>query len=397
MITNTGKDILSRYLVGHTSSYASHIAVGCGPKPLNFLEDPSDYASEYVNKNCLDFEMFRVPITSRGFVSENDKSYVVFTAELPTQDRYEVSEVGLYSAGSNPSAEFSDSRMLYSFSRQENWEYHSSSAATEIPIINSRLDEPGTNVISISGNPSAFQANSDNVIFSYSDRIARQEIPRFLNNSIFVKGDSAILSFDSSGNLSSDESLSSHIHLTGTSLNLDRNAPTDLLKLAFSIVNNDGDDPTTTTVDESVDPEQIRIMVEFASGETGSIEYAKFDAVLTNGENGVDFSTNRYFTVTKELQELNKTIGFSWDSVTIVKVYCSVLYGTGLEPSGNFWVALDGIRLENVTTVNPLYGLTGYSVIKTDDGSTITKNSNSNNFIEFRFAFDTEIPVTGVS
>jgi len=58
MITNTGKDILSRYLVGHTSSYASHIAVGCGPQPLGFLDDPEDNASQYATKNTLDFEMY---------------------------------------------------------------------------------------------------------------------------------------------------------------------------------------------------------------------------------------------------------------------------------------------------------------------------------------------------
>jgi len=391
MITNTGKDILARYLVGHTSSYASHIAVGCGPRPLDFLDSPSDYSSEYVNKNALDFEMFRVPISSRGFTEENGQSYVVFTAELPTQERYEISELGVYSAGSNPSAGATDSRLLYAFSQEENWEYHSNIAATEIPTVNSRLDEPGTNLITTPGDVGAFQANSDNVLFTYQDRISRLETPRFLNSSIFVRGDSAILSIDGQGNLVSDESISSHVHLTGISLNLDQNAPTDLLKMAFSIVNNEGDSPLTTGTNEALDPEEVRIMVEFASGETGAVESAKFDAVLTNGEDGVDFSSNRYFVVSKQLQELNKTISFSWDAVTIVKVYCSVLFGTGLEPSSNYWVALDGIRIDNVTTINPLYGLTGYSVIKNDDGNTVSKRSNTTNFVEFRFAFDTDI------
>lgn len=398
MITNTGKDILSRYLVGHTSSYASHIAIGCGPKPLGVLDEPSDNATEYVDKNSLDFEMFRVPISSRGFTEEGGNSYVVFTAELPTQERYEISEVGVFSAGSNPSAEFSDSRMLYSFSQAENWEYHSNVAARDIEIITSRLDAPGTNRITAADSllDPAFQANSDNILFTYQDRIDRLETPRFLNSSVFVRGDSAILSFDNQGNLVADESVSSHIHLTGTSFNLDRNAPTDLLKLAFSVVNNEGDNPNTET-NEAVHPEQVRILVEFASGETGAVESAKFDVVLTNGEDGVDFENNRYYVVTKQLQELNKTISFSWDAVTIVKVYCSTLFGTGLESSGNFWVALDGIRLENITTVNPLYGLTGYSVIKNDSGNTVSKAANSTNFVEFRFAFDTDVSAIGES
>ena len=33
MITRNGVEILSKYLAGHTSSYASHIAIGCGARP----------------------------------------------------------------------------------------------------------------------------------------------------------------------------------------------------------------------------------------------------------------------------------------------------------------------------------------------------------------------------
>jgi hypothetical protein len=33
MITNIGKNLLAKYLVGQTPSYASHIAVGCGTNP----------------------------------------------------------------------------------------------------------------------------------------------------------------------------------------------------------------------------------------------------------------------------------------------------------------------------------------------------------------------------
>ena len=34
MITNTGKGILAKYLVGQAPAYASYIALGCGPKPF---------------------------------------------------------------------------------------------------------------------------------------------------------------------------------------------------------------------------------------------------------------------------------------------------------------------------------------------------------------------------
>ena len=55
-------------------------------------------------------------------------------------------------------------------------------------------------------------------------------------------------------------------------------------------------------------------------------------------------------------------------------------------PSSNYYIALDALRLENVATVNPLYGLTGYSVIKTDGAETIIKSPNTSNYIEFRFS-----------
>jgi hypothetical protein len=37
------------------------------------------------------------------------------TAELPTEERYEISEIGIYSAGSNPSAGAYDSKTIFAF------------------------------------------------------------------------------------------------------------------------------------------------------------------------------------------------------------------------------------------------------------------------------------------
>lgn len=391
MITNIGKNILAKYLVGHTNTYASHIAVGSGPKPIGQLDSANNYISEFAQKQTLDFEMFRVPITSRGFVTENDISYVVFTGELPTQERYEITEVGVFSAASNPTAGISDSRMLYSFSDQENWEYHTFDSVTEIPVITQRLDQPGSNIITTPGQAEAFFADSDNATLFYPDRRARYEVPRFLNSSVFLRGDSSFLSINQTGNLVPNEDISSHIHLTGVRLDLDRNAPTDLLKLAFSIVNEQGEDPLAQNGEQVVHPESVRILIDFVSEESGQPEFARFEAVLVDGVDGVDFASNRYFVVTKQLQDLPKSVAFSWSSVRIVKAYASVLFGISQEPSSRFWVALDGLRLENTTSVNPLYGLTGYTVLKTDDEQPVVKRQNSSNFIEFRFGFQTEI------
>jgi hypothetical protein len=141
MITNTGKNILAKYLVGQTPAYASHIAVGCGPKPL----DQDGTLPDFSNKKSLDFEMFRVPIISRGFVDELGVSKVVLTAELPTQERYEITEVGIFSAASNPAAGAFDSKNIYSFTDLESWKY--SSQGTEIPVIYSPLDDRVVNIV----------------------------------------------------------------------------------------------------------------------------------------------------------------------------------------------------------------------------------------------------------
>ena len=59
-------------------------------------------------------------------------------------------------------------------------------------------------------------------------------------------------------------------------------------------------------------------------------------------------------------------------------------------PSDDFYIALDAVRLENKSSGNPLYGLTGYSVIKNVDAYPITKLPNTSNYIEFRFAMDVQ-------
>lgn len=92
MITNTGKDILAKYLIGQAPAYASYIAVGCGATPI-VTDGP---LGDYSGKKELDFEMFRVPIISRGYVNEDGISKIVFTGELPTEERYEITEVGVF-------------------------------------------------------------------------------------------------------------------------------------------------------------------------------------------------------------------------------------------------------------------------------------------------------------
>jgi hypothetical protein len=586
MITNTGKNILAKYLVGQTPAYASYIAVGCGPKPMSKLEfdvvgrgiSPQGFATitvedsefevgmaidvvgvndkmdgthkvtdvitkpnstktyvryvipgyslgevtfleqstpfgvvrpNFKSKTKLDFEMFRVPIISRGYVTEEagttdefgnpEKiSKVVLTAELPSTDRYEISEIGVFSAKSNPLAANIDSRILYSFASNEGWQYHNAETGnvSAITTINGRLDGVAKdNRIKAEtvGSNQVFQSTGSNDIFLDTLRIKRFEQPRFLDNTIFISGidsnisvtpttgklgvlsewqasspisissvalasgvatittasahnraagdlikvtgvdvqgetfdgtfivksvTSTTISYDRTGipNVSSTPTLagsvilarrSSHIHLTNTKTPFEKNSPVDELQFAFSVVNADGVPISEETVDT---PDKVRVMVEFTSNDAyGEGQYARLETdiyhvpnvkpegyedrtdIPANKSNVIqtDLTKNRYFVVSKQLQELTKSPGFTWDSVKNVKVYASVMVDD--LPVQDFYVCLDGLRFENVSTQNPVYGLTGYSLVTNNiDGypSTIIKSPNTSNYIEFRFAVD---------
>ena len=450
MITNTGKNILAKYLVGQTPSYASHIAIGCGVKPLSTDDNLSD--QDFSNKKSLSFEMFRVPIISRGFVSEDGVSKVVLTAELPTQDRYEITEVGIYSGASNPAAGNSDSKTIYSFSDTDNWKY--GSQASEIVSIYEPLDDriviitnavaSGTTItyttdtphglttgtqISISGIlPSSFnlsnknivsvptttsftlqssspvvatfassgylindvetnvinqvypvfQTNADNKTFTNSNRVLRYERCRFLNNIIAIVGNNANISKNSSNHLVA-ESGSNYIQLSDTAIDLSKNSPTDELRLAFSLINKNG---AAVTI-----PDKVRVIVEFSSsGSFATGSWARFEAEINYNDPGVNFATNRYFIISKQLQELYKSENFAWSDINTVRIYSSVIKDS--VPTSDFYICLDGLRLENTTSTNSVYGLTGYSVIRSTDAKTIIKSANTTNYIEFRFSLD---------
>jgi len=369
MITDKGKTIISKFLLGQTTSYASHIAVGCGATPLLSNDTLGDYSA----KTSLDYEMFRVPIVSRGYIFEDGIDKLVVTAELPTEERYEITEIGLFSAGANPTV-LRDSKQVFVFSGSENWEYHGASSAVALPVQANRLDlgNESTGNMSASITDPAFFAKADNEFFNLTTRLARQERPRYLNDSILAVGNLSGTITTGAGAWSSSNGY--HIHLTNLSLDLDKNASTDELRLAFSVINKNTTDAAPSTV---------TIYVEFADTHDGA-NYAQFQYT------GSVTSGNRYIVASKELGDLYKTAGFTWDSVTTAKIYVSI------GNSSDYYVTLDGMRLENLYAGNPLYGLTGYSVVRntfTDSNyisyaKPVIKNPNTSNYIEFRFGVD---------
>lgn len=385
MITDKGRNILAKYLIGQAPAYASFIALGTGPKPLLNTDPVEDYTA----KKDLDFEAIRVPISSRGYVYDDDgNANVVLSAELPSEQRYEFTEIGIFSAKSNPVAGSEGSRMIYTFSESENWEYHDIDTAGAISSIEGPLYE-GSADNTIAQTDLVFRSTSNNALFEGSTlRIDRHERPRFLDKAMFIRGDMSAID-PITGQL--DTSVNTnirHIHYTGTlaTPNLTRNSPIDELRLAFSVVNKT--DAQLMSIDN------LKMIIEFADTDaTSSNNFARFELSLDADSH--DFDSNRYFVVSKRLEELSKSPGFSWNNVNLVKIYASV-YEQPEDPtapiqlSENFYIALDGLRFENTTSESPLYGMSGYSVLRNTDALPVIKESNSSNLVEFRFGLDVQ-------
>jgi hypothetical protein len=368
MITNKGKTILAKYLIGQSPAYASHIAIGCGARPIDSLDGvfTNEQKLEFAEKTSLDFEMFRVPVISRGYVVEDGVSKIVFTAELPTEERYEISEIGVFSAGSNPTANTTDSKIMIKFSESEGWMDHGSV-----------VQALGTSVLS----GPTFISKSNNPILLQTERVARYEQSRFLNSVIGISGDYSDLE-ETNGVISSTTTATPHLHLTGTSFDITKNSPSDKLALAFSVA----DGVIGPNAGEQI--KKILIRVEFLSLEADSVadKNATFDIVLTNDSEN-SFDENRYFVASKSISEIYQAPNFSWSDVSVVRIFATVINDDDVA-SPRYYVNLDGLRLENVSSENPLYGMVGYSVVKSDYARAIVKEPNTKNFVEFRFAMD---------
>ena len=385
MITNIGKNILAKYLIGQAASYASFIAIGVGARPLAVGEPFPDFSE----KENLEFEVLRMPITSRGFVyNDQGEPSLVFLAEIPSDQRYSITEIGLYPGRANPSAGVLDSKMLYTFAESENWEYHTQNASVGIETFVAPLNRDESSGKISDDLPPVFRTNSNNTLFSSPIRLNVFERPRFLDRTLMVRGDLSFLVVDNGKVkvLQSEESyFGSHIHFNGVSLDLDSNSSDDELRLAFSVLSKDDAESASITI------QSVRLLIEFSNADVETpTSFARFEVELNQSDPDVNFATNRYFIVKKKLGELVKSPNFIWSSVNSARIYATVIQAGQSNPSENFYVSLDGLKFENTTIKNPLYGLTGYSVIKTLDGRPIIKETNTSNSVEFRFRLDVE-------
>lgn len=402
--------------------------------------------------SALDFEMFRVPISSRGYVNDDGTNKIVLTAQLPTEERYEISEIGIYSAGSNAAAGQYDSRTISAFSSEEGWQLSSGSNLTSPTVSGSSFsDQSLTSVINglnfIASPTPAIKTTTSNGLFSNATRLARYERTRFLNNVFMLRGDTSFIFSNNENNLEV-YGVPAFLQITNQFVDLSKNSSSDILKLAFSIVAVDGN--------SSAVPDTATIIVEFSNSDGSQLSRMQIQVK----DSDYRFADNRYVVVSKTLDELFYTTGqFSWKNVNTVKAYVAItedllvtekeitsnvatlttasahgllegnyvkvsgvdstlngVYevtstptstsftyaktatdvlsqqvvpnGKAEAPTNDFYVALDALRVDNVSTVNPLYGLTGYSIVQNLQEATVVKSPNTNNYIEYRFVLD---------
>jgi hypothetical protein len=377
MITTNGKNIVAKYLLNQAPEFASHIAIGVGGQAY----PTSSSATFSSNAESLEFEVARVPILSKGLLKEDGQEKIVFKAEMPIEQRYQITELGLYPAATNAVAGNFDSRIISTFSNSEPWAYSNNINESgtvlyigDVPITSSPVGD--IDISDASWDDFIF-INSNSAIFEYSNRVNRGEPTRYLNRSLSVSGSTSVVSGVSASSSVIDTSSNESFYIENNSINLNlgKNLPTDQIKLAFSVVS-----LSREAIPASNPPKNVKIKLEFLNNSVASTPRASVNISLRD----TDISTMRYQVVTKELSDFETTENFSWSNVNGVRIYTSIHNDSNVV-SGEHFVLYDGLRFENVSSYNPLYSLVAGEYVKTLDENPILKRENSTSYVEYRF------------
>jgi hypothetical protein len=460
MITNDGKEIIAKFLLGQVPSFATHLSIGCGATPLLGTDG---YPSNLHAKQRMDFEMLRVPISSKGFVdasvtytvtnkqissniailttsinhdivageiivvsgidsvfngeyrvsevTANTVKYqrintnvssgatsgsivvirtkVSMTAEIVKENRYAATEIGIWSFENNTLASQYDSRMIFNFS--QSWQKNDG-LISSIPLFNTDLSllANGTEhdaELDIQETSDVFFAKTSDTVFSNNLRQTRKEGPRYLDKTLMVRGD--LSNIDISDGIDGDwVSSGACVELENINFDISGNNNSDILKLAFSLV-----DQTSTGIESVPD---LRIMMEFYKTKANlSGNYAKVQiyipkSVLTANRyhvsswtknQNVDYS-NEAASSLLPYTRFRTSTDFNSSETRLCRIFVEAI-ADGVA-SDQHYVAFDGFRIDN-TTDNPIYKMSGYSVVKYD-GTPAIIAPNANNYVDFRFS-----------
>lgn len=422
MITTRGKGLIARALANQIPSAFSYIALGVGALPqvpvtvveqltaewaadttvydsgvwlldtdtglaklsdgvndwadLDYQATGVLYEEESIkNKTVMDFEALRIPVSGASVLFEGGQTKVVLTGQLPSAQRYEFSEIGVFSAESNSLLNTEPPRMIYTFSDVEGWEYHTGSTITDaaytsnISTNNFDMDETPTD---------AFFVSADNPVFFAANR--QNQRMRIYQDALLIHGDmSTVDDTLDTWALSGD-----HVHITGNLVDLTRARSDDEVKIAFSVMNKNYSYITTDGV-----ANEVRIAIRFMSSEESSA-HATAQIRLTDGATEdfqypaeTDLVNNGYYVKSFRKKDLVYTESFSWENVTVCQVWVEVDPGTA-QTSADYFVAVDAIRFDSNNDNNPAYGLAAYSQIRNAAGSTEVKVAQSESQVEYK-------------
>lgn len=286
---------------------------------------------------------------------------LIFKAQLPPDQRYEMSEIAVYPAINNQLAVGHDSKILASFTNNEPWTLFGSSQAIEF---SSATISNQYNTISPSF--SAKFINSDNMAFAGSSvRRARYEHPRFLNKCLIVNG--GLCSFATG----TYNPMAGSIYLSNTNISLDlsKYSSKDVLKLAFSIVSES---------ETSLPPAAVLMRLDLVDPD-GKIVSMRQTYTSTQ------ISSSRYVVMSSTIADMDvPDQTFNWSKIVGISIYCETR-DSGGSYDGSY-IILDGLRIDDENITNPLYGMVAYSRLRNsaENGQTIEKAENSQGYIEYR-------------
>jgi hypothetical protein len=310
--------------------------------------------------------MDRFPIISRTTNVIDGEQQIIFTAEIPSADRYGITEVGVFPAQSNNVFGSIPSQTIFSFTTNEVWQKSLSSTITDVEIESDIVDDDQN----IDTTSKAFFLASDNAIFISSTRLKRMEQPRFLNNSLVLRGD--LTALDGSSNLNT--STGDYVLISQPVLpDLDTaNEFSDKLKIVFSVI--------SKNLGATSAPTAIKLAIVFRTDAAVTATYSYSGTVSQN-----DRYANNELTLTS-ITKSSET--FAWKDVTSVRIYANA------DTSSNFYIAMDGIRFENLSSIDDRFALVGYTALKSSDTVAsqyprpLEKPEGTMTYVEFRFALD---------
>lgn len=447
MITSKGSGIIAKYLLGQAPEYAAYLSIGVGAIPLDIDENDNSATT----KKSMDFEAFRVPVTSRGLVNDYvtldlsswvstgtsttittqsahgarvgeeveiafsnidytsregtftvstttsntmtfaqvsasgswsasasntatvsyNRERMIFKAQLPVDQYYRMTEISLYPSAVNNLAQQYDSKIISGFLPNENWTLYENNVGIDIPSITRTISDTAGEITEVTFAAgiqpyNARYVNAENETFTFYNRKTRYEGSRLYNTSLIIAGDTSVFN-----NSNLDVSAStSYVQTDNISVDMKKNSKNDYIRLAICVLSN--------LENPGSNPYGTRIRLEMLDDVSGD------SAVMKKTLTSSDLSTSRYQIISKKLSEFEVGTNFSWGRVSGIKIYAQTVNSSGNSTSD--YIILDGIRLDNENTINPLYGMVAYSRLKNsyNYAQPIEKLENSQGYIEYR-------------